>query len=99
MISNLAPPDPFHLLLARARQEATDMTWAQDVGGAKRLRVMANAWVLCCGAEEAAAQPGSGGGVPHTPVKPNSGSRAGRQPRKRRRGPRDPPLHGETERL
>ena len=55
VISNLAPPDPFHLLLARARQEATDMTWAQDVGGAKRLRVMANAWVLCCGAEEAAA--------------------------------------------
>jgi hypothetical protein len=34
VISNLAPPDPFHLLLARARQEATDMTWAQDVGGA-----------------------------------------------------------------
>ena len=50
VISNLAPPDPFHLLLARARQEATDMTWAQDVGGAKRLRVMANAWVLCCSA-------------------------------------------------
>ena len=77
VISNLAPPDPFHLLLAinsgrttrctrRARQESTDMTWAQDVGGAKRLRVMANAWVLCCGAEKAAAQPGSGGGVPHT---------------------------------
>ena len=60
-----------------------------------------DAWVLCCGAEEAAAQPGSGGGVPHTPVKPNSGSRAGRQPRKRRGGATTAtePLHGETERL
>jgi hypothetical protein len=35
------------------------MTWAQDVGGAKRLRVTATRGCF------AAAQPGSGGGVPH----------------------------------
>ncbi len=51
------------------------MTWVQGVGGAKRLRV--TAWVLGCGAEEAAAQPGSGGGSRTRTVKPNSGSTAG----------------------
>ena len=81
VISNLAPPDPFHLLLAinsgrTARctpQERSDMTLVEDV----------TAWVLGCGAE-AAAQPGSGGGVTHTHGETELRFNGGEAARKRR---------------
>jgi len=75
------------------------MTWAQDVGGAKRLRVTATRGCFAAGRRRRQRSQEAVGCHTRLAETRNSGSRAGRQPRKRRGGATRPLRSGETERL